>query len=181
MTTESIMTPQPLTLRPTETVAHALLLMHQRHVRNLPVVDERGSFVGLFGIRRLSRLLLPEAARRGRYSITDLSFVPDNVGELKQRLKKIGSQPVSAFLEKKKKLIFCKPETTFPELLELFEQSQDSSLPVIVVSGKKNTLVGIVSAWDVLDRLIVKILKDVTGNAGTSPPVTKSVPRDTDH
>ena len=63
MTTEAIMTPQPLTLRPSDTVAHALLLMHQQQVRNLPVVDNQGSFVELFGIRRLSRLLLPSGTR----------------------------------------------------------------------------------------------------------------------
>lgn len=164
MTTEAIMTPQPLTLRLTDTVAHALLAMHKNHVRNLPVVDDEGVFVGLLGIRRLSRLLLPKAAQLGKYSIADLSFVPDDLSELQDRLKKIGNQPVSDFLEKRKNLMFCTPETTFPELIELLDQSSDSSLPVIVVSGKKNKLVGIVSAWDVLDRLIIKLLEQQPGD-----------------
>ncbi len=159
MTTETIMTPRPMTLRATDKVSEALLMMHGYQVRNLPVVDEEGSFVGLFGIRRLSHLLLPKAAQLERYSIRDLSFLPDDLDSLQERLHKIGDQPVSDFLEKKKKLMFCKPETSFPELLELLDQSSDSSLPVIVVTGKKKKLVGIVSAWDVLDRLIIKMFE----------------------
>jgi len=156
MTTESIMTPRPTALRESDTVAEALLMMRKSHVRNLPVVDHAGRFVGLFGIRRLSRLLLPKAAQLGKYSLADLSFLPDDIKALQARLKNVGNKPVSEFLEKKKKLLFCTPQTTFPEFLELFDQTSDSSLPVIVVSGKSNKLVGMVSAWDVLDRLIIK-------------------------
>jgi len=159
MTTESIMTRRPLTLRPSDKVSEALVKMHEHQVRNLPVVEEDGSFVGLFGIRRLSHLLLPKAAQLDRYSLADLSFLPDDLEALDERLHKIGNQPVSNFLEKKKKLNFCKPDTSFPELLELLDQSSDSSLPVIVVTGKKKKLVGIVSAWDVLDRLLIKIFE----------------------
>ena len=147
MTTESIMTPRPTALRESDTVAEALLMMRKSHVRNLPVVDHAGRFVGLFGIRRLSRLLLPKAAQLGKYSLADLSFLPDDIKALQARLKNVGNKPVSEFLEKKKKKLL---------FLELFDQTSDSSLPVIVVSGKSNKLVGMVSAWDVLDRLIIK-------------------------
>jgi CBS domain-containing protein len=174
MTTESIMTVKPTTLRESDTVAEALLVMHREHVRNLPVVDQAGHFVGLFGIRRLSRLLLPKAAQLGTYSLADLSFLPDDLSELQERLKKVGSQPVSKFLEKRKKLLFCTPQTTFPELLELFYQTSDSSLPVIVVSGKTNKLVGIVSAWNVLDRLIIKIFEQLAEKQAGATPAKES-------
>ena len=76
MTTESIMTSGLFTLKPTDSVADALSLMHEKHVRNIPVVDEAGTFIGLFGLRRLSRLLLPKAALSlGRYSISQLHFL----------------------------------------------------------------------------------------------------------
>jgi CBS domain-containing protein len=39
MTTESIMTSGLFTLKPTNTVADALSLMHAKHVRNIPIVD----------------------------------------------------------------------------------------------------------------------------------------------
>lgn len=161
MTTESIMTTRVITLRPDDKVADALKIMHRHHIRNLPVVDDKGSFVGLFGVRRLGRLLLPKAARDlNRYSISDLGFMPDDTGHMAERWRKIASKPVSKFLEKKKKLLFCTPDTTFPQMLELLERSKDSSLPVIVVKGKTRKLVGIVSVWDVMEGLIIRLLTE---------------------
>lgn len=159
MTTDSIMTYRVITLQPSDRVIDALQVMHRHHVRNLPVVDGNGSFIGLFGVRRLSRLLLPKAARDlNRYSITDLSFLPDETEQIRNRWQHVASRPVSEFLEKEKKLLFCTPDTTFPQLLELIDRSKDSSLPVIVIEGTARRLVGMVSAWDILEGIIMRLL-----------------------
>ena len=103
MTTDSIMTSSLFTLKPTDTVADAIKLMHRERVRNLPIVDEAGNFIGLFGLRRLGRLLLPKAASGlGPYSVSDLHFLPDEVVQMSKRWKKIARQPVVNFLEMKK-------------------------------------------------------------------------------
>ena len=156
LTTESIMTSALFTLSPDVTVADALSLMHNKQVRNLPVVDESGAFIGLFGVRRLSHLLLPKAALDlGAHSISDLQFMPDEVIQNGDRWHEISEQPVKNFLEKKKKLLFCTPKTPFPELLALLDESKDTSLPVIVVEGKTQQVVGMVSCWDVLEGIIM--------------------------
>lgn len=155
MTAKNIMTFRVVTVRPSDKVSDALLLMHKYHVRNLPVVDESGEFVGLFGIRRLSRMLLPKAASDlGRYSLTDISFMPENLGEIIDDLRKFASKPVSDFLEKEKKLLYCTPDTPVPEVLKLLDECKDSSLPVIVVEGEGKKLVGLVSAWDVFEWIV---------------------------
>lgn len=169
MTTESIMTSRVITLRPDDKVLDAVLIMHREHIRNLPVVDANGSFVGLFGVRRLGHLLLPQAARDlDRYSISDLSFLPDETDQLAERWQEVASRPVSEFLEKDSKLQFCTPETSFPQLLELLEKSKDASLPVIVVSDKTRKLAGMVSSWDIMESIIIKLLAGQTP-AGTRP------------
>ena len=156
MTTKSIMTSGLFTLKPTDSVADALSLMHAKHVRNIPIVDESGAFVGLFGLRRLSHLLLPKVALNlGKHSISDLHFLPDEIIQMGDRWHEIADQPVDKFLEKKKKLLFCTPETAFPELLSLLDESKDTSLPVIVVEGDSQKLVGMVSTWDVLEGIIM--------------------------
>ena len=143
------------TLSPDDTVAYAFSLMYNKEVRNLPVVDESGTFIGLFGLRRLSRLLLPKAALDlGEHSISDLHFLPDDVVQNGDRWHEISEQPVKNFLEKKTKLLFCTPQTPFPELLALLDKSKDTSLPVIVVDGKTQMIVGMVSCWDVLEGII---------------------------
>jgi len=61
--------------------------------------------------------------------------------------------------------MFCKPSTSFPEVLELLDQSSDTSLPVIIVKGKKKKVVGMVSAWDVVEKLLLNVcdVDDVGG------------------
>jgi CBS domain-containing protein len=168
MPAESIMTSTLFTLSPTDTVADALSLMHNKKVRNLPVVDESGAFIGLFGLRRLSHILLPKAALGlGAHSVSDLHFLPDEVVQNADRWHEISEQPVKNYLEKKKKLLFCTPQTPFPELLALLDDSKDTSLPVIVIKGKKRKVVGMVSCWDVLEGIIMGRLGDgshITGD-----------------
>ena len=154
MTVENIMSQRLFKLKPKDKVCDALNIMHEKQIRNLPVVDEDGQFVGLFGIRPLVKILLPEAGKM-KFGLKDLSFMPDELEELYARLGNIAHKPVSAYLEKKRKLTFCKPSTSFPEVLELLDQSADSSLPVIVVKGKRKKLVGMVSAWDVLEKIVM--------------------------
>ncbi len=161
MTAENIMSFRLIKLKPTDKVCDALRIMHTHQIRNLPVVDDSGQFIGLFGIRRMITLLLPKAAQLD-YGLRDLSFMPDEVEELYKRLEDIGQKPVTEFLEKKKNLVFCKPSTAFPEVLELLKQNQNASLPVIVLKGKKKKLVGMVSTWDVLDKLVINMLSRKT-------------------
>ena len=186
MSAENIMTFRLVKLKPTDKVCDALQIMHEKQIRNLPVVDENDEFLGLFGIRPLIRLLLPNAGKI-KFGLKDLSFMPDEVGTLYKRLKEVGQKPVSEFLEKKKNLTFCKPSTSFPEVFlklagmspdvhevfELLDQSEDTSLPVIVVKGKRKKLVGMISAWDVLERLLMD--KSMVGEDGAHPdPCGKS-------
>ncbi len=156
MTAKSIMSFRLVKLKPTDKVCDALQIMHTQQIRNLPVVDENDQFVGLFGVRRLTRLMLPQAAQMN-FGLQDLSFMPDEKGEMLERMMDVSQRPVSDFLEKKKRLMFCKPSASFPEVLELLDQSPDTSLPVIIVKGKKKKLVGMVSAWDVIEKLLVNI------------------------
>lgn len=156
MTAKNIMSFRLIKLSSADRVCDALKIMHTHQIRNLPVVDDDDQFVGLFGIRRLITLLLPKAAQIN-FGLKELNFMPDEVDVLYERLAEIGEKPVTEFLEKKKNLLFCKPSTAFPEVLELLEQNPDTSLPVIVLKGKKKKLVGMVSAWDVLDKLVMNM------------------------
>ncbi len=171
MTVENIMSFRLVKLKPSDKVRDALRIMHNKQIRNLPVVDEDDQFVGLFGIRPLLRILLPKAGKI-KFGLKDLSFMPDEVGELYTRLEQVAEKPVSDFLDKKKDLTFCKPSTSFPEILELLDQSHDSSLPVIVVKGKHKRLVGMVSAWDVLEKLVMNMPMISAGGAAQDNPST---------
>ncbi|NOQ78750.1 MAG: CBS domain-containing protein [Gammaproteobacteria bacterium] len=160
MTATTIMSTNVVTLKPDDTIADALQLMCKHTVHNLPVLDNDGTFLGLFSLRRLSRELLPKAAKLDESSLLmHINFMPDDTDELLKRLTKLGHKPVSSLLEKAGKLRLCHPDTTLPELLQLLFESP-TSLPVVVVEGKKKKLAGMVSNWDVLTKLTVNLLGD---------------------
>lgn len=158
MTAATIMSTDVVTIKPDDSIAKALQLMCVHAVHNLPVVDDEGTFLGLFSLRRLSRELLPKAAKLNESSLMmHINFMPDGTDELLERLGEIGQQPVSDLLEPASQLCLCAPDIALPELLQLLFQSP-TSLPVVVVKGKKRKLAGMVSNWDVLTKLTINLL-----------------------
>jgi CBS domain-containing protein len=167
MTVETIMSRQPVTISPDTTVARAVLEMNRHQIHNIPVIDAAGSFVGLFSLRRLAHALLPMAAQLDEETFhLDIGFLSDTSDEFIRRLQSLGRQPVSQLLEKKKKLRFCKPSTTIPRLLQLLSENP-ASLPVVVVEGKQKRVVGMVSAWDVLNKIALTLLANPDMHPGT--------------
>ncbi len=61
MTCKTIMLSNPQTLVPKDTVPKAVELMQQYGMRNVPVVESQGRFLGLFTAFHLIKLLLPTA------------------------------------------------------------------------------------------------------------------------
>jgi len=179
MTVETIMTRELVTISPDTIVADAVLEMIRHQVHNIPVIDEAGAFIGLFSLRRLAHALLPIAAQVDVESF-DIGFLSDSSDEFLLRLQSVGRQPVSQLLEKKKKLRFCEPDTSIPKLLQLLSENP-ASLPVVVVEGRANRVVGMISAWDVLTKLAVNFFAgeggdSPTASAGTVPATDREKP-----
>jgi CBS domain-containing protein len=164
MTVNTIMTSHIMMLRPDDPVRKGLEMMHNEHVRNLPVIHEDGRFMGLFGIRQVVDLLLPKAARI-EGGLTDLSFMPDDMGDVYHRVVDVGDRPVAEFLQPREDLLICKPGTPIPEVLELLHQSFHTSLPVLVLDDDATTLVGMVSGWDVLEKLVMNVFNNKGSDA----------------
>ena len=173
MTAKSIMSSDVYTITPEITVGEAVLIMARKKVHNLPVVDVDGSFLGLFSLRRITRALMPMAAQIGE-DVMDfqMAFISDGSDNYLRRLKQIGEQPVSTLLEKKKKLRFCSPDTPIPHLLQLLSENP-MSLPVLVLKGERQHVVGMVSNWDVLTKIAMS-LYDSAAQAGADDASARS-------
>ena len=164
MTADTLMSTDLFTLTPDVTVAEALQAMCDQRVHNIPVVDNDGSFVGLFSLRRIAQALLPMAAQMEEDSLeVDMTFVTDSADAYLERLLKIGHKPISGLLEKKKKLRFCKPDTPIPRILQLLSENP-ASLPVLVVTGKHKKVVGMVSTWDVLTKITSSLFSETNAS-----------------
>ncbi len=106
------------------------------------------------------------ASDLGRHRISNLHFLPDETLLVTDRWQEVADQPVANFLESKKKLRFCTPDTRLPQLLSLIDSSSGTTLPVIVVEKDSTRVVGMISSWDVLETIVMGCL--VNGETGES-------------
>ncbi|OAN48745.1 CBS domain-containing protein [Magnetospirillum moscoviense] len=145
MTCQSIISAPPATLAKTDTVAQALGVLLTHRVLMLPVVDAKGHYVGVFGLKEVVALVLPKAARLGE-DLGDLGFLSDGLADLRKRLAAQGADSIGKHVAPHRSVA---PDTQLVEALLLLYKG-DSFLPVVDGSG---VLVGVVTAADALTRM----------------------------
>ncbi len=144
MTCADIMTRNPESVRESETIGAAARKIIDNRYINLPVVDEGGRLVGLFGIYDLLALLVPRVAVVGNL-LPNLRFMGDDTSELHEKYAAISNNPVSRAVNRE--TIRVHPDTPLPEAIRLFCRNH-TTLPV--VERDTGALIGIISYWDVV-------------------------------
>jgi CBS domain-containing protein len=142
-----VMTAPPLTLQRDEPVAAAVERMLAHRLSSLPVTDDRSRYLGVFRLRRFLGLMLPKAATVD-HLIEDVSFVSEGIDDLKRRLAAVRDQAVAKHVDDT--LPTLRPDMPLAEVLLLLYRS-GNTLPVVEKPGGK--LLGVVTSWDVLDRM----------------------------
>jgi CBS domain-containing protein len=137
------MDPNPTVLAATDTVATGIGYIMDNRFRNVPIVDEQGRYMGVFGVGCLLRLILPRAALM-EHGLTDISFVSDSLKDLRRRLRESEDKPVTICLSDEATVI--EPDMPLLETLLVLYQTRRS---VPVVDPKDRRLLGVVSYWDV--------------------------------
>jgi CBS-domain-containing membrane protein len=142
-TARDVMDPNPTVLSATDTVGKGIGYIMENRFRNVPIVDSKQCYLGVFGVNCLLRLVLPQAALMER-GLTDLSFVSDTLKDLRRRLQEFEDKPVTVCLSDEATVI--DPDTPLLETLLVLYQTRRS---VPVVNPKDGCLLGVVSYWDV--------------------------------
>ena len=135
------------TLRPDDTVGHAIATVLEHRVLDLPVVDSKGHLIGILKVDRLLAGLLPKAAMLGD-ALPDLSFVSDTVEQLGEKLTALEPKKVRDVMEQPEPVVH--PDTHIVEMVLLLQRGANA-LPV--VERKDRRLVGMVSTRDILTAL----------------------------
>lgn len=151
MTAQNLMNPNPVTLRPTDTVATAATHILTHRLRHLPVVDDQGRYLGTFSIYSLLRLTLPKAVIMEE-GLRDVSFTTETIDGLARRLRERGSEPVGQWLSQDDPVMH--PDTPTMEVMLLMLRGRTTSVPV--VDQHSNRLEGIIAFWGVLEKLLVE-------------------------
>ncbi|MBX9604269.1 MAG: CBS domain-containing protein [Bryobacteraceae bacterium] len=149
MTVAEIMNSQPVTLRAGQAFAEGFALLLARRIRSLPLVDDAGTYLGMFEVRDVWEALLPKAATLGARGLRDLSFVPGTAADLRDRLAQAGPRPAIEFAGNESTPPIP-PETPVKEAMRLL-YDHGGILPVVDPASKR--LLGIVSTWEILGTL----------------------------
>lgn len=146
MTAQTLMNPNPVTLRLTDTVAAAAEHIIKEHLRHIPVVDDQGRYAGTFSIYSLLQLALPKAVTM-KEGLSNAGFVNEEAPELGQRLRQRSQEPVSNWLSKDE-VVYA--DSSAMDALLLLLQGR-VSLPVVDKQSQK--LIGMISSWNVIEKL----------------------------
>lgn len=129
MIARDLMTPNPVTVTPTTSVAEAWDLMRELDIRHIPVV-EAGVLIGMISDRDLARL----------------DFARLLSAEGMDALRRDLGTPIVRIM--RSDVIFVEPETEVGDIIEILVDSKVGAVPVIVPETRE--VVGIVSYIDVL-------------------------------
>jgi len=136
---QDVMTPNPVTVTSTATVAEVFDLMREQEIRHVPVVDD-GTVVGILSDRDLAH-----------FDITRLLTV-DGAEALRREL----STPVVKLMSPD--VVVVGPEAELTEVIDLLLEHRVGAVPV--VRPETGELIGIVSYVDVLEALRDSLVGD---------------------
>lgn len=143
MTAASIMDTAPAVLSSTDTIREAANCIMEHRYRSVPVLDQNGCYLGVFGVNCLLRQVLPKAAIM-EDGLEDVSFIREDLTELHERLREVETQLVTQCLNRGVEPV--PPDMPLVEtLLRLYRTR--SSIPVVDPDSGK--LLGMISYWDV--------------------------------
>lgn len=141
------MDPNPVTLSPEDNIGVAAKCIMQHRYRNVPVVDDDGRYLGIFGVHCLLQLVLPHAAVMEQ-GLDSLSFVHENVDDLRNRLDEISSEKVRVCIKHEATVT---PGTPLMDALLMLYRTK-TSIPVVEPGSGR--LAGMISYWDVGEHIM---------------------------
>ena len=148
MTAVSVMDPNPTVLKPTDVINTAAKYIMEHRYRNLPVVDENGCYLGIFGVNCLLRLVLPQAAIMEK-GLESVSFIHESLADLHNRLHEVENEPVTVCMSTD--VTTVPPDHPLVDTLLILYRTK-TSIPVIEPATRK--LLGMISYWDVGEHIL---------------------------
>ncbi|WP_217353854.1 CBS domain-containing protein [Ruegeria arenilitoris] len=145
------------TIHPDESIATAFNIIRDSRARFLPVVEDDGTYVGVFTAPTLLKLILPKAATIGlnddasRVPIESLSFMNLTRDDFDQQLERLKTEKVRDNMSRPTNIPVAAPDTPVMEGIFLIYKFKRH---VILVEPETKRFVGTVSANSLLDRAL---------------------------
>ncbi|MCB1735222.1 MAG: CBS domain-containing protein [Gammaproteobacteria bacterium] len=147
MPASDIMDSGPIVLQSTDSIELAVQHIMENRFRNLPVVDVKGCYLGVFGVNQLLKMLMPTALVMD-HGLTNAPFVHGTVREMSKKYAAIKGNRIVDHLEMQEPVYADTP--TLEAMLTLYKSR--ASVPVL--DRESNCLLGVISYWDVGERVL---------------------------
>ena len=136
----------------------AVSIITSKRLAALPVINEQGKFVGIIGVNGLLEMLLPKSIRSAlagnNDSVPGLSFMDDNMDELRNRLAHLSETTVGSLAKRDAPVIY--PDSPVMEAVLLLLRGEDD---VAMVDRETHKFICMVSALDLLHTLNEEVAK----------------------
>jgi CBS domain-containing protein len=143
------MDPYPTVLHPDDHIRTAAEYVMKNRYRRIPVVDDEGRFLGVFGVNCLLRLVLPHAAIMDK-GLDSVHFARETLADLYRRYMEKSDEKVVTCMDKGE-VETVGPDTPLLEAALVLYRTR-ASLPV--VDPETGKLVGVISYWDLGERVL---------------------------
>lgn len=144
---KDFMTPNPVTIRATDSLETVVQVLEKHHIRGLPVIDDQGQVIGLISE---ADLLVREAPLKPPLYLTFLGSVIyfESPEHFHQHLKKSLGMQVQDVMTPNP--VITTPDATIADIAQIMLEQKVTRLPV--VDARKN-LIGIISRHDLIRAL----------------------------
>lgn len=133
-------------------LSKAIKIITEKRLAALPVVNDRDELIGVIGVNGLLEMLLPRAIRAAldldSNAVPNLSFMDNNLNELRDRLREISDTPVGKLAKRDVLVIY--PDSPVMETVLLLLRGEDD-VPMVERETRKFRCM--VSALDLLQTL----------------------------
>ncbi len=146
MLAEKIMVTNVITATQDELISDVIVRMHKAKLRMLPVLDSKQHIAGVISTSCILTHIVPDYLISG--DLTEISFAPD-MGILRRAYSKASSQKVSEVMNSKPLTV----RYTDSIISVAAQLSSHGRHEYALVVHDDNSLMGIISAGDILDAL----------------------------
>lgn len=135
-----------ITCSPDTKIEDALNIIETRNIRGMPVLDDKGAYLGLFGVRAIMLSLLPGSYKAGGLDTLDFAFgaSPD----IAEKLKALTNKTVGEIMETD--IPTVTPETATLEGIRLLVKHGS---PIAVLDKKTKAFLGIITKQSAIHDL----------------------------
>ncbi len=154
---KDVMNQNQLTVRPETTIIDAFNLIRKYKVRYLPVVNEDGTYFGVFTSPTLIRMLLPAAAtielasnQSSAMAVANLNFFEITPEDFADRLQNLADEKIGDHISDKRKIPIVSPKKGIMDGVMLLHKYKRH---VILVEPDTRQFVGVLTINSVLGHL----------------------------